>query len=236
MEASFYVTLPSNSLMNVHPNNTLAHFFENLPSTLTLTGEWEVAMAEFIYPHRWLNVFQGDNLIFCSAGTQGPHGHTIAEGYYSTPKELISAFKHPIDHDGQVSLSYNKYIQKIVAKARGARVTFYGRLATLLGFNVNDSIVGLALWTFIHFIANISDGGPIEFVISGSGEDYVDLSQTQLYIKAKVVKADGTNLTDDSSVGPVNLFLQSLFSQIDVTLNERLISASTPTYHYRAMI
>ena len=51
-----------------------------------------------------------------------------------------------------------------------------------------------------------------------------------------MVKADGTNLTDDSLVGPVNLFLQSLFSQIDVTVNERLISAFTPTYPYRAMI
>ena len=37
-------------------------------------------------------------------------------------------------------------------------------------------------------------------------------------------------------MGPVNLFLHSLFSQVDVSLNERLISPSTNTYPYRAMI
>ena len=37
-------------------------------------------------------------------------------------------------------------------------------------------------------------------------------------------------------MGPVNLFLHSLFSQVDVSLNERLISPSTNTYPYRAML
>ena len=37
-------------------------------------------------------------------------------------------------------------------------------------------------------------------------------------------------------MGPVNLFLHSLFSQMDVSLNERLISPSTNTYPYRVMI
>ncbi|XP_038058848.1 uncharacterized protein F54H12.2-like [Patiria miniata] len=64
----------------------------------------------------------------------------------------------------------------------------------------------------------------------------MDLNQTQLYVRAKITKADGSNLTDADHVGPVNLLLQSLFSQIDVSLNERLISPSTPTYPYRAII
>lgn len=91
-------------------------------------------------------------------------------------------------------------------------------------------------WVEYHPISTISDGGPIEFVISGSGDEYMDLNQTQLYIQAKVTKANGTNLDDADQVGPVNLFLQSLFNQVDVSLNERLISPSTPTYPYRAMI
>ncbi len=52
----------------------------------------------------------------------------------------------------------------------------------------------------------------------------------------KVTKGDGADLIDTDVVGPCNLFLHTLFSQVDVTLNERLISASTPTYPYRAMI
>lgn len=37
-------------------------------------------------------------------------------------------------------------------------------------------------------------------------------------------------------MGPTNLFLHSLFSQVDVSLNERLISSSTNTYAYRALL
>ena len=85
-------------------------------------------------------------------------------------------------------------------------------------------------------IASITDGGPIEFYIPGSGDEYIDLAQTQLYVRAKITNADGTNLAAEAPVGPVNLFLHSLFSQVDVSLNERLITASTPTYPFRAII
>ena len=85
-------------------------------------------------------------------------------------------------------------------------------------------------------IASITDGGPIEFYVPGSGDEYIDLPQTQIYIRAKITNADGTNLAADEPVGPTNLFLHSLFSQVDVSLNERLITSSTPTYPYRAMI
>ncbi|XP_035206168.1 uncharacterized protein F54H12.2-like [Stegodyphus dumicola] len=87
-----------------------------------------------------------------------------------------------------------------------------------------------------HPLANIRDGGPIEFNISGSGEDYIDLAASYIHVKVKVVKADGSNLTDKEPVAPVILFLHSLFSQVDVSLNERNISSATNTYPYRAFI
>ena len=64
----------------------------------------------------------------------------------------------------------------------------------------------------------------------------MDLVRTQLFVKAKIAKANGTAIDAGTQVGPVNLFLHSLFSQVDVSLNERLISPSTNTYPYRAMI
>ena len=91
-------------------------------------------------------------------------------------------------------------------------------------------------WVEYHPVAQFSDGGPIEFHVAGSGSEYLDLSQSQLYVKAKVTKPNGDNLVDTDRVGPVNLFLHSLFSQVDVSLNDRVITPSTPTYPYRAMI
>ena len=37
-------------------------------------------------------------------------------------------------------------------------------------------------------------------------------------------------------VGPINLFLHSLFSQVDISLNGTLVTTSTNTYPYRAML
>ncbi|GFX44264.1 uncharacterized protein F54H12.2 [Trichonephila clavipes] len=75
-----------------------------------------------------------------------------------------------------------------------------------------------------------------QFHISGSAEDYIDLSQTQLYVKAKIVKVDNTPITKDDTIGPVNLFLHSLFSQVDVSLTDRVVSDSSNTYLYRSYI
>ena len=55
-------------------------------------------------------------------------------------------------------------------------------------------------------------------------------------MKAKITKPNGANLDADTQVGPVNLFLHFLFLQVDVALNERMISPSTNTYPYRAML
>ncbi|GFS77867.1 uncharacterized protein F54H12.2 [Trichonephila clavipes] len=81
-------------------------------------------------------------------------------------------------------------------------------------------------WKQFHPLSNVFDNAPVEFHISGSAEDYIDLSQTQLYVKAKIVKVDNTPITKDDTIRPVNLFLHSLFSQVDVSLNDRVVSNS----------
>lgn len=99
-----------------------------------------------------------------------------------------------------------------------------------------QTVIERGQWVEYHPVANLSEGSPVEFNISGTGEDYLDLSQTYLHIKAKILKGDGKPIKDEDQVGPVNLFLHALFSQVDVSLNERLVSSSNNTYPYRAMI
>ncbi|GFS52046.1 uncharacterized protein TNCV_1104731 [Trichonephila clavipes] len=91
-------------------------------------------------------------------------------------------------------------------------------------------------WKQFHPLSNVLDNAPVEFHISGSAEDYIDLSQTQLYVKAKIVKVDNTPITKDDTIRPVNLFLHSLFSQVDVSLNDRVVSNSSNTYPYLSYI
>ena len=90
-------------------------------------------------------------------------------------------------------------------------------------------------WTEYHLVSNPADGGPLEFQVAGTDE-YIDLSNSQLYVRAKITKADGTAIDDDVDVGPVNNWLHSLFSQVDITMNGKVVSPATNTYPYRAMI
>lgn len=91
-------------------------------------------------------------------------------------------------------------------------------------------------WVEYHPVSSISGKSPIEFEINGSGEDYLDFANSYLHIRAKITKADGTNLVNDNKAGPTNLFLHSLFSQVDIALNGTQITSSTNTYPYRAMV
>ncbi|XP_030831447.1 uncharacterized protein F54H12.2-like [Strongylocentrotus purpuratus] len=91
-------------------------------------------------------------------------------------------------------------------------------------------------WVEYHPVSNITDSAPIEFNVAGTAEEYVDLSQTMLAVTAKITNPDNTNLAQEAPVGPVNLFLPSLFSQVDVMLNEKLVSQPSNTYPYRAML
>lgn len=91
-------------------------------------------------------------------------------------------------------------------------------------------------YTEYHPISSINDGTPIEFAVSGSGLEYLDLQNTQLYVRAQIVQADGTAIGNNAEVGPANLFLHSLFSEVDVKLNETLVTSTNNTYSYRAYL
>ena len=117
----------------------------------------------------------------------------------------------------------------------------------LFGVPPTQTAVESTQWVEHRPITSLNDSGPIEFVITGSGEEYVDLSETYLQVTAQIVQTDGADLSqtrasdgtvsgDDADVGPVNLWLHSLFSQVDVSLNERLVTPSLNTYPYRAYL
>lgn len=88
-----------------------------------------------------------------------------------------------------------------------------------------------------HFpLATLAEGSPIEFAVNGSGEEYVDLHNTFLHIKAKVVRPDGANLPAGAEVAPVNYLLHSMFSQVDISLNDVLVTNASNCYPYRAYL
>ncbi|XP_039537536.1 uncharacterized protein F54H12.2-like [Pimephales promelas] len=85
-------------------------------------------------------------------------------------------------------------------------------------------------------LSALSDSAPIEFFIAGTGDDYVDLNNTMLYLRVKITRPDGTEIAHPSKVGPINYLGATMFSQVDITLGDRLISQSSNTYPYRCLI
>jgi len=84
-------------------------------------------------------------------------------------------------------------------------------------------------WIEYHLLTTVGDDSPIEFEINGNGEDYIDLANTMLYVRTKIVRMNGNNIANNTPVGPVNLFLHSLFSQVDISLNGTHLTTSTNT-------
>jgi hypothetical protein len=49
----------------------------------------------------------------------------------------------------------------------------------------------------------LTDQGPYEFVVSGAGDDYINLANTYLFVEAQIVADDDTPLDGGADVGPI---------------------------------
>ena len=87
-----------------------------------------------------------------------------------------------------------------------------------------------------HPLSSITDSEPIEFDVLSSEKNYLDFANAQLFVKAKITRGNGDDIKDADHVGGVNLFLHSLFHQVDVSLSDVEISQSAGKYAYRAYI
>ena len=92
---------------------------------------------------------------------------------------------------------------------------------------------------YIEFLpsSTISKGSVIEFRIPGTSAEYIDLSRSKLKVKARIVKSDGNPIKAENQVALVNLSLSSIFRQVDVQMQEKLVGSGTNIcYPYKAML
>ncbi|GFY28500.1 uncharacterized protein TNCV_1971531 [Trichonephila clavipes] len=87
----------------------------------------------------------------------------------------------------------------------------------------------------IHPVASISDNNTIEFLISGLGESYFDLSHLFLHVQARILKGNGEAFQNDDKCGPINYLLNTMFAECHISLNDRQISSEN-NYAYKAYI
>ena len=106
-------------------------------------------------------------------------------------------------------------------------------------FSVCPTQTSIESGDYIEYLplGNVEGATNIEFFVNQKNStEYIDLSNSYLHMKVKVVNNDGTPLNDDAPVAPVNNFLHSFFSQLDISLNNTLVTPSENTYAFRAYI
>ncbi|XP_057324647.1 uncharacterized protein F54H12.2-like [Microplitis mediator] len=97
-------------------------------------------------------------------------------------------------------------------------------------------------WVYYKPISSSTDNSPIEFVVQGQGDEYIDLAHTMLSVRvaikqnAPTTAAAATASTVTPKVGPVNNLLHSMFNQVDVLFNQKPVSTPNNLYAYRAYI
>ena len=89
-----------------------------------------------------------------------------------------------------------------------------------------------------HMVTALNENNNVfEFVIPSEGHDYTYLPLTRLEGEIQITKANGTPVTNDDFVAPINLISSSLFRQVECEVNGYQVSDLTsPTYHYKAYL
>jgi hypothetical protein len=102
-----------------------------------------------------------------------------------------------------------------------------------------------AVYSDVHPHNVIQENSPIEFECHPSSDEYTDLKNSFLYIRCRIVRVGGELLRAaqmnengevtnprDNDVHPVNLPLSSMFSDVIVSFNKRVVSGGDQLYPY----
>ena len=76
----------------------------------------------------------------------------------------------------------------------------------------------------------IQQNNPIRFVLQGHPEHYLDMSNTYMRVKMKVVKEDGSSIPQDAKVAPVNEMFDAMYDSVQVKLNQQLVGGYSQFY------
>jgi hypothetical protein len=102
---------------------------------------------------------------------------------------------------------------------------------------INTGIVSHK-WIQHRPISQISNSGVLEFTIPGTSSSYINLHCSFLQIQGKIVRENGERITEaDDDVGFINIPLQSLWRQVDISLQQQIINSKVgPNYAYKSYI
>ena len=136
----FYLHLPSNSSLDKFPNNTVSEYRVGLPETISLTGEWEVALTEIHYPHTWNNVHGNfwNRFYLRNQELEGMWEAMITPpGHYSSIEDMLQTMNELVNNEKRlkddVKFSYNTLTRKVTVQLQNNTEIYFGDVGYVLG-------------------------------------------------------------------------------------------------------
>lgn len=92
---------------------------------------------------------------------------------------------------------------------------------------------------------SLERGGPIEFQVKVPASSYLDLQQTILYLKCRIMKHNGDAIASVAAthadfpktlVAPISYFHATLFKNVEVYLNSKPVNQTDNLYGYKAYL
>lgn len=205
----FYVTLISNSSLDIYPGNKPSSFVVQLPHKIVLNEDWVVGLAEIQYPYNFYNVTENNNSFTCDFETNSVYSFTngkystvrnIIVGSYRSVGELVKAILYQTPDLGdwiEFDNSTNRVRIKVTNEIKSSHplsqnfesddinqmrsIQFHGRLALQLGFIPDTNVL---THEFSPYGGNVCFGVPDRIFV------YCDLIEPQLigYESTQVIK------------------------------------------------
>ena len=161
MEGQFYITLPSNSSLEIYPKNTLADFTVHLLQSLDLGGDWVVGLSEIQYPHTWNNVRKLSNAFYARWGKEAMvERYEVPDGYYKSVNQVLDSMKNQMDEKrrNDLVISYDDVTRRVTIDVKNNLEILLGDgLASLLGFengqNIDKKTISPHVASFFRWIS-----------------------------------------------------------------------------------
>ncbi len=133
-EGTFYLTLPSNSSMEHFPKNNASHYHTKLPRSFHLNSDYEVGLAEIMFPNSYLNIEDGECTFEYQIDTNGVLERvTLDGGLYATPAALVDVLNDLVKKKlGKRATDYLKFEYNTPSKKVVVRTMAVG---SILGFS-----------------------------------------------------------------------------------------------------
>lgn len=204
--SDFFITLVSNSSMNIYPENKTSSFTVLLPEKISLKGDWCVAVAEIHYNYNFFNVNDRNNKIKLINNTMNTntnemisgekvHELHVRSGYYATVKDVIDTINtqvSPYLHKNGYLLSIDNNSSNRTLVHRGyvkkeiSHIYLDGRLGMQLGFNPHTDILQSEI---SPHIGNVCFGVPDQMFIYTDIIDPTFIGHEKTYV-IKVINTE----------------------------------------------